>query len=450
MSVFAGRAFMKSNVLWVIAPCLVIGSLLLAVLASPAGMPAAAADQFSGAAITIYQVNVAHVVVNVTTTFQNGQARVEIPSSAIVYSLRVSDSRITSWRVASGQSAPSLLQLGDSVVVRTQSNSYSGNYLGQSEGYLVLEVNGETALVRVDSVISIEIRRLVSIAQSTGRTEIILEGNLTGPQSVTIAFLVRGMSWLAMSELDLTSSILSTRAYIWSSDNWTDASIKLVVGEPKIELGPELVRADYTGSAYAANAPASVGVEMTGAYYAFALPGRVTLNSAEELALRILSGEVQVVQFHQWVSYDPRYVTNTEQSAELALNITNALRIPVPWGYLSFYEGNDWLASTSNNYVPVGATRTFTAGPSRDIGVLSEVVSTERTSTAIRYSVKITARNYGSESALVVLRQWLPTESEVTARSGQPAETPTSLTWTLLMKPGDINTFTFTFEVPLR
>jgi len=441
---------MKSDLLWAIAPCLVIGSLLLAVLASPASMPAATTAQFGGAAITIYQVNVAHVVVNVTASFQNGQARVEIPSSAIVYSLRVSDSRITSWRVASGQPAPSLLQLGDSVVVRTQSSSYSGKYLGQSEGYLVLEVNGETALVRTDSVVSIEIRRLVSMTQPTGRTEIILEGNLTGPRSVTIAFLVRGMGWLAMSELDLRSSVLSTQAYIWSSDNWTDASVRLVVGEPKIELGPELVRASYTSSAYAANAPGSIGVEMTGPYYAFTLPSRVTLNSGEELALRILSGDVQVVQFHKWESHDPRYITDIEQSAELTLNITNALRIPVPWGYLSFYEANDWLASTSSSYIPVGATRTFTAGPSRDIGVLSQVVSTERTSAAIRYNVKITARNYGSESALVVLKQWLPAESEVTARSGQPAETPTSLTWTLLMGPGDVNTFTFTFEVPSR
>lgn len=46
-----------------------------------------------------------------------------------------------------------------------------------------------------------------------------------------------------------------------------------------------------------------------------------------------------------------------------------------------------------------------------------------------------------------MLRQWLLMESQVTARSGQPAETPTSLTWTPLMKLGNINTLAFTLEV---
>lgn len=427
-----------------------IGSVLLAVLAMPAGVPDAVTNQFSGAAVTIYQVNVAHVVVNVTATFQNGQARIEIPASAIVGTLRISDSRITSWRVVTGQSVPPLLQLGDSVVVRTQSTSYSGRYLGQSEGYLVLEVNGETALVKVDAIVSIEIRRLVSPTRPTGRTAILLEGNLTGPQTVTVAFLARGMGWLAMSDLDLSSSALSTRAYIWSSDNWTDASVRLVVGEPKIELGAELVRADYAGSSYAVKTPGSLSVEMTGPYYVFALPGRVNLNSAEQLVLRLLGGGVQVVQFHQWQSFDPRYTSSVEQSAELSVNITNVLGMPVPWGYLSFYDGNDWLGSTSNSYVPVGATRTLSAGPSRDIGVLSEVLSTERTTDVMRYNVRITVRNYGSRSALVVLKQWLPTESEVKAWSGQPTQTPTCLTWTLVMEAGDVRYFTFTFEVPLR
>jgi len=440
---------MKPNILWALLPIMAIGLLVTAGLVLPSSLPQIEPVPFSGAAITVYQVNVGHVVVNLTASFQGGVARIEIPVSAIPYSLRVTDSRITSWRILSQQSAPPLLRAGDSITVRTQSSSYTGKYTGVSEGYLVVEVNGESVLVKIDSIVSIELRKLAPLTEGTGRMTLVLEGNLTGVQTVTVSFLARGMGWLATSGLDLSSDALTTEAFIWSSGNWTDASVKLVVGSPTIVFGGDIVRADFAEGASVAKT-GSANVEMTGPYYTFVLPGKTDLNSGEQLVVQLQSGEVCVVQFHLWQSFDPRYVSSTEQSAELSVNVTNVLRTPIPWGYFNLYEGNDWVASTSTSYIPVGATRTLSAGPSHDIGVVSEIISSEKMADAMRYTVQITARNYGQKSALVVLRQSLPTPSEILARSGQPAQAGTTLTWTISMEPGDVRSFTFTFEVPLR
>jgi len=447
-SVFATQ-FMKPKILWVILPVIAIGLLVTVGLVLPSSLPQVEPSPFNGAAITMYQVNVGHIVVNLTASFQGGIARVEIPVSAIPYSLRVTDSRITTWRILSQQSAPPLLQAGDSITVRTQSTSYTGKYTGVSEGYLVLEVNGESVLVKIDSIVSIELRKLAPLAGGSGRMTLVLEGNLSGVQTVTVSFLARGMGWLATSGLDLSNDALTTEAFIWSSDNWTDASVKLVVGEPTIVFGGDVIRADLAAGASVAKT-GSTNVEMTGPYYAFALPGKTDLNSGEQLAVQLQSGEVRVVQFNLWQSYDPRYVSSTEQSAELSVNVTNILRTPIPWGYFNLYEGTAWIGSTSTAYIPVSATRTLSAGPSHDIGVISEIISSETTADVMLYTVQITARNYGQKIALVVLKQSLPTPSEITAWSGQPAEAGTTLTWTISMEPGDVRSFTFTFEVPLR
>lgn len=440
---------MKPNILWVLLPIIAMGSLVAAALVLPSNLPHAEPTPFSGAAISIYQVNVGHVIVNLTASFQGGIARIEIPTSAIPYSLRVTDSRITSWRFLSQQSAPPLLQAGDSITVRTPSTSYTGKYTGVSEGYLVLEINGQSVLVKIDTIVSIELTRLAPLTESSGRMTIVLEGNLSGTQTITVSFLARGMGWLATSGLDLSDNALATQAFIWSSDNWTDASVRLVIGEPTIVFGGDIVRADYAGAASVAKT-GSANVEMTGPYYTFALQGKTDLNSGEQLAVQLQSGEVRVVQFHLWQSYDPRYVSSTEQSAQLSVNVTNTLTTPIPWGYFNLYEGSDWIGSTSTAYIPVGATRTLSAGPSHDIGVVSEIISSEQTADVIRYTVQITARNYGQKSALVVLKQTLPTPSQIKAWSGQPAQAGTTLTWTVFMEPGEVRSFTFTFEVPLR
>jgi len=419
-----------------------------AALVLPSNLPNGAPVPFSGAAITIYQVNVGYVVINLTASFQGGTASVEIPTSAIPYSLRVTDSRITSWRFLSQQSAPPLLQAGDSITVRTQSASYTGKYTGVSEGYLILEVNGQSVLVNLNTIVSIELTRLAPLTENTGRATVVLEGNLSGVQKITVSFLARGMGWVATSGLDLSNDALATQAYMWSSDNWTDASIRLVVGEPMIVFGGDVVRANYTPVASIVKT-GSADVEMTGPYYTFALQGRIDLNSGEQVAVQLQSGEVQVVQFNLWQSYDPRYISDIEQSAQLCVNVTNTLATPIPWGYFNLYEGSDWIGSISTAYIPVGATRTLSGGPSPDVGVVSEIASSERTTDAMRYSVQITARNYGQKNALVVLKQTLPIPSELTTCSDQPAQAGTTLTWTVSMQPGEVRSFTFTFEVPL-
>jgi len=439
---------MKPNILWVLLPVIALGSLVAAAFVLPSSLPNAVPTPFSGATITIYQVNVGYVVVNLTASFQGGAANIEIPTSAIPYSLRVTDSRITSWRFLSPQSAPPLLQAGDTVTVRTQSTSYTGKYTGVSEGYLVLEVNSQSVLVNLNTIVSIELTRLAPLTESSGRTTVVLEGNLSGTQEITVSFLARGMGWLATSGLDLSDDALATQAYIWSSDNWTDASVRLVVGEPMIVFGGDVVRANYAPVASIAKT-GSADVEMTGPYYTFALHGRIDLNSGEQLAVQLQSGEVRVVRFHLWQSYDPRYVSDTEQSAQLSVNVTNTLATPIPWGYFNIYEGSDWIASISTAYIPVGATRTLSAGPSPDVGVVSEITSSEQTTNAMRYSAQITVRNYGQKIALVVLKQTLPIPSQFRSWSGQPAQAGTTLTWTISMQPGETRSFTFTFEVPL-
>jgi len=440
---------MKTITPWILTPILLTGALMLAGIAYPASVPRQWTDHLRGADITIYQTNIAHVAMNFTATFEGGKAEVQIPGSAIPYSLRVTDSRIVSWRLSSQVSLPPVLQEGDSVTVRTQSVSYIGTYIGTHDGYVALNVDSKTALVDLDAVVSIEVNRLVSIPDVSSRLLLVLEGNLTGTHEIPISFLARGVGWLAGSELDLSSRIITTRAFVQSSDNWTDSSVRLVVGEPKVVFAPMLL-ALYPSERSFEMARASLAVEFVGPYYTFVLPSRIDLRSGEQLSIRLLTGELAVVQFHLWRSSDPRYQPSSEQSAELSLNVSNLLNTPIPWGFSNFYEGSDWIGSDSNPYIPIGATRTLSPGPSRDIGVVSEIVSTERLSEAMRYSVQITVRNYGRTTALVVLKQGLPSPSTITYKSDLPVETGTTLTWTLTLEPGSTKTVCFTFEVPLR
>jgi len=440
---------MRSALVLAAVPTLMVASLVLAGLVLPASPPSDQSIAFGRTSITIYQVNVAHIAVNLSTTFAGGQARVELPATLIPYSLRVTDPAVTSWRLVSQQPLVSLLQEGDIITVRTSALSYTGSYAGTSGGYLLLEVDGKSVLVKVDTITSIEMKRLVSMPENGARTTIVLEGNLTGTREMLFTFLVRGTGWFAGSELDLRTNVVTAKAFIWSSENWTDALVRLVVGEPRVIFEGTTYRSDFTNEVFPAGVPASVGVEVVGPYYTFTLPGSVNLSSGEQLATRLVSGEVSALQFHLWESSDPRYQSGTERSAELSVNLTNVLDVPIPWGFMSFYEGSDWLGSTSNSYIPIGATHALSIGPSRDVSVLSEIVSSERLSDAMRYSVRLTVRNFGREAALVMLRQGLPTKATVTSVSDQPAQTGTTLTWTLTIGPQDVKTVTFCFEVPL-
>ncbi len=395
--------------------------------------------------VTVYQVNVAYVVSKLKVNFVNNTAEAILPGTMIAETLRVISPEMPRFRFLAGGSSASFIQEGDTVTVRADGQVFSGKYAGTREGYLVIDMGGnKTAMVALAKILSIELAKSSNIPKPVTGIRVRFEGQYSGQVELTIGYLSRGLSWSSGAELETSSDMLTGKAFLTSSDNWTSTYVTLVLGEPRVVFWGPMTYKDERGIA-----PSSTyAIQFTGPYYSFRLKDRISISAGEEVVVSLFSGNVKTVDYHLWVGSDPRYQAQLV-SALLTINLTNTLDQPIPSGVINFFSGLDWIGSDSNAYIPKGSTSTLTVGYSRDITITSTIMSAEKVESSMRYVVALTSTNYGKDKATVVLKQNLPSDAFRVSASPDPVSKGLTLVWSITLGPQESRTITFTFEVPI-
>lgn len=427
----------------------IMGALVFAILLIPAAVIALNLPNFaynsereSGhISLVVYQIGLSHVTMTVPVVFSDSMATISIPSSAIPQTIRVMGVEVESMRLR--QNVPqSLLVKGDSVVVHTQSASYIGTYEGIRDNYLVILQEGKSALVDLSAITAIEVSRAVAMEAQYGTITLEIKANVSGPQTLNVSFLSRATSWKPSHFLDLEDGKIQTWAIVESSENWTDVSLTLVVGQPHIVFeGPIYA---YDGAAFAKSREFSVmGLEE---YHAYKYGKPFTISSGETAMVLLLSGTLKVEEEYFWAG---DYYQSSSTPVEY-VNITNTMDEPIPEGSIQFYRGNEWVGNDLVPYVAVNSTAKMMVAYAHDLKVEQKTVKIEHLSGVDKVTVQVKVTSYKEEGISITIQQTIPYRATLELANPTPRQEGQVLTWTESLGPGEYEIITYTYSIPVE
>jgi len=401
-------------------------------------------EEASHIELVVYQIGISHVMMTIPVDFVDSKATIMLPSSAILQTLRISGVDVIAMRLR--QTAPQqLLVKGDSIVVHTESATYQGTFEGIQENYLVITQEGKSTMIGLGAVTAIEVSRAVAIPTMENAITLEITADVSGPYELNVSFLSRGTSWEPSHFLDLLSGRLQTWAMVSSSDNWSSASLTLVVGQPHIVFGGS-VPIKYTDEIFTGR---SSEFTMTGLgeYHAYRYARPFTISSGDTAMILLLSGTVDVKRHYFWAGYN--YYSGDSTPIEYA-NVTNVLDDPIPAGLIQFYRGSEWVGNDRTPYIAVDSTAKLMVAYAHDLKVEQKTVRIEHLSGFDRVTVQVTATNYKTEAISIAIQQTIPYEATLESSDPQPIQEGQVLTWTLELGSGERELITYTYSIPVR
>jgi len=409
-----------------------------------------------GTSLTIYQIGLSYVVTQVEATFAGGKGSIILPASMIPQTLRIVDPDPVAMTLKGRIPEQLLLVKGDNITVHTATATYSGTYEGVKDGYLVLGLSGASILVKLEAITSIEVERAVLVEAPVEGVRVEIEAVVSdGPHNVTATFLTRGTSWQANHLLDVDSGSIRTWASVTSYENWTDARLSLVVGQPHIVFeGPIRYAFDESKTQAGAPAPIEWTVSGLGEYHEFQLSRPISLAAGGTTMLLLLNGSVGVEREYFWSSSQPYYYgvipPVSESPVVEYVNVTNTLSQPLPKGLAQLYREQKWVGNDWMPYIAVDANAKMTVGLALDVEVKHEVTNIQHLVSSDRVTVQLTALNHKKEDIVLVLQQTIPYDATLIQADPKPQQLGQVLTWNVAVPRGQSTFVTYTYEVPVR
>lgn len=392
--------------------------------------------------LVVYQIGLSRVTITMPVDFVGSKATIALPSSAILQTLRVTGVDIVSMRLR--QKAPQdLLVKGDSIIVHTQSATYAGTYEGTQDNYLVITQEGKSTLIGLNAITAIEVSRAVTTPTQENAITLEITANVSGSYNLNISFLSRATSWEPSHFLDVESGKLQTWAMVSSGENWSGASLTLVVGQPHVVFeGP--IPLSLAGGTFATR---SNDFSMTGLeeYYAYKYDRPFTISSGDTEMILLLSGTVKVEKEYFW-SGDSGGVTTPIEYA----NITNTLNEPIPEGLIQFYRGSEWVGNDRIPYVAVNSTAKLMVAYAHDLKVEQRTINIEHLSGMDKVTIQVEATNYKSEGISITIQQTIPYEATLLSSDLTPKQEGQTLTWTITLEPAGNEVITYTYSIPVK
>jgi len=406
----------------------------------------ASQEEASHIELVVYQIGISHVTMTIPVDFVNSKATIALPSSAILQTLRISGVDVIAMRLR--QTAPQqLLVKGDSIVVHTESATYQGSFEGIQEDYIIITQEGKSTLIGLGAVTAIEVSRAVAIPTMENAISLEITADVSGTQTLNVSFLSRGTSWEPSHFLDLLSGRLQTWALVSSSDNWSSASLTLVVGQPHIVFeGPVPIK--YMDEAISARSN-EFTVTGLGEYHAYRYARPFSISSGDTAMILLLSGAVDVKRHYFWSGYNYYPYSGDSSPIEYA-NVTNVLDEPIPEGLIQFYRGSEWVGNDRTPYIAVDSTAKLMVAYAHDLKVEQKTVRIEHQSGLDRITVQVKATNYKSEDVSIAIQQTIPYEATLESSDPQPIQEGQVLTWTLELGSGENEIITYTYSIPVR
>jgi len=411
-------------------------------------------QESEGTSLTIYQIGLSYVFTRFEATFTEGKATLVLPASVIPQTLRVLDPDPIALTFKARDPEPQLLVKGDNITVHTATATYSGSFEGIKDGYLVLLRGGASVLIKLEAITSIELERAVPVGVAVDAVRVEVEAVVPdGPYNVTATFLTRGTSWQASHLLDVDTGNLRTWASVTSYENWTNANLSLVVGQPHVVFEGPLKYA-FEDNRMGAGAPIEWTVSGLGEYHEFTLGRAISLTAGDTTMLLLLNGTVAVEKEYLWSGSQQYYGGGVPKGSESPvveyINVTNKLSQPLPRGLAQFYREKKWVGNDWMPYVAVEANAKMTVGLALDVEVKPQVLSIEHLASTDRVTVRLTAFNHKRTDIYLVVQQTIPYEATLVQADPKPQQLGQVLTWSLPVPQGQSAVITYTYDVPVR
>ncbi|MGQ9513448.1 MAG: hypothetical protein ACUVTL_00065 [Thermoproteota archaeon] len=392
--------------------------------------------------LVVYQIGLSHVTMKIPVEFVDFRATITLPSSAIPQTLRITGVDIKSMKLR--QKVPQqLLIKGDVIVVHTQSETYEGTYEGVQEGYLVINQEGRSTLISLSSITAIEVSRAVATATQENGITLEIDAEISGSYTINVSFLSRATSWSPSHFLDLEEGKIQTWAMIASSENWTGATLTLIVGQPHIVFeGPIYANNEGIFSAKS-NEFRVTNLEE---YYAYKYERPFLISSGETTMIPLLSGTLGIEKEYFWAG---DYYSSSSTPVEY-VNITNTLEEPIPEGPIQFYRGNEWIGNDRIPYVAVNSTVKLMVAYAHDLKVEQKMIKIEHLSGIDKITIQVKATNYKAERASITIKQTIPYKATLDVADPKPKQEGQILTWTVSLDPGESKFITYTYSMPVE
>jgi hypothetical protein len=423
----------------VLAVCAVVLAIMapaVAALTLP-NLLSAPLTEASNVNLVVYQIGLTHVTMTFPVEFVDSKATIILPSSAILQTLRITGVDIVAMTLK--QIVPQQLLLkGDSIIVHTQSANFQGTYEGTQDNYLILMADGKSTLVEIDAITAVEVSRAVVPQTQTDGLTLIIEADVTGSKTLNISFLSRSTSWEPSHLLDLMTGQLQTWATVSSGQNWTGASLTLVVGQPHIVYAG-MIPIGKDERTFAAMSSSSSPL---GEYHAYKYDKPFTITAGDVAMIRLLAGTVEVEKEYFWSD-------GYSDPVEFA-NVTNTLDQPIPEGIVQFYRAGEWVGNDWTPYIAVASNAKLTVGYAHDLKVLQKTTNIEHLASSDRITIQVRTTNYKTEAISITIQQYLPYRATLESSDPPSIQEGSILTWKLSIGPGESKLITYTYSIPIE
>lgn len=377
------------------AVLVVAASLVASTGFRPLPGPPSAGGSVPTNALVVYENGFSQVHRDLEVDVEGGNATLELPGGALVETLRLVGLDVV--EIVSREASATLLP-GDRIVVHAGGESVEGRVLSVGERLVVATGNGTRAFAPA-SVGSVE---LVDLAGPTpGTVQVRLRVNDSdGRHRVSMDFLLRGLSWHAVHDLETEAGLLRTWATITGSPGLDVASLTLVSGAPRLAFaGPDARFAFGNGVMDGASvAHNDWSAAPFDEYHEYALGRAIELPAGRDLRLLLATNHVDLA--HETVVHAERYAGRTPVQHEWSF--TNPSGEPLPAGPVSFYTEGRFIGQDALPYLPRGERAVLVSGAALD--VQATITTACLDSGHDRVEIAVTNRKASAVDVHIVLR----------------------------------------------
>jgi len=376
--------------------------------------------------LLVYANGFCQVFRSTTLNVVDGEATLDLPASTLVDTLRIDGIRIS--EVASRDPSQSFLP-GDRLRVTTDHGTFTGRVLG-FQSYLALDTGNGTRYLDPQAIRSIEVLEAAAPAPGTLQVHIRTDA-ADGAYEVRVSFILRGLTWHAVHDLDVVNADLHTWAVITGSPGLHVDRLKLVSGSPRFVVADtdsfrlELMSgASDTASTENQWTPGSLDE-----YHEYALGRPIDLPVARDVRLTLFDGHVDLR--HEIVGYAYSYGGSVSFRHEWTFK--NPQSEPLPPGTLGFYKDARFIGQDRLAYLPRSEEATVVSGDALDLK--GQVTNTCTGTHSERYDVSVTNRK--SERVGLRLHLTLQYQSRLVWSNPTPGQTGDALDWQLTLEPDE-------------
>ncbi len=360
----------------------------------------------------------------------------ELPPGTIIQTLTASvDDGVVSEIRVPGEAEIDLLTEGTKIIVRTKTETYFGSFIRQY-GNLLMEVEGRLVVIPVQEIVAIELVDPIPYPEEpSDGIKIVISISGEGAKNLTLSYLVAGLSWSQVYDLDLADGRIKAWGIISSFWDFGSVDLSLIVGEPRLIITSSSKAGNWREVALAVpDAGGSYQSVPLGEYHEYHI-GQTELRGGEILKLSMFWGEVDLEQFYYW----------NGGRVEERFNITNTLTEPLGPGRIEFYRDGRWVGEDALQYTSIGEDSTVTVGCAQDVKVEEKVIIWNTGDERDLVTKKIEINNCKDGEISILVERSLPWNGNLIDSTIKPTVEGKLLIWCL--EVDNVVEITYQYEI---